>query len=113
MNGIESEVLVALPVRVEGIEVQDPVLVLFGEQWSLTVACPWSGTVRGRDLSWEDDDVEDRAWDLVGEELTSVQQEGRSIRFGFSGGTLLVTPDTDLDPWVLRLPGGLLVGRVL
>jgi hypothetical protein len=113
MSGIESEVLAALPVRVAGVEVQDPVLVFFGEGWSLTIACPWTGMVRGNGLSWEDDDLEDRVWDLVGDELVSIQQEGRSIRFGFLGGTLLATPDTDLDPWVLRLPGGLLVGRVL
>lgn len=34
-----------LPVRVTGVEVQDPVIVLFGDGWSLSVACPWRGVV--------------------------------------------------------------------
>jgi hypothetical protein len=111
MTNIDAQLLDALPVHVKGVEVQDPVLTLFGEEWSLTIACPWQGEVGGRPISWEDADLEDRVWDLVGAELVSVKQEGAAARFGFSAGTLLVTPDTDLDPWVLRLPGGLLVGR--
>lgn len=111
MTNTDSQLLEALPVRVRGVEVQDPVLTLFGDEWSFTIACPWEGEIGGRAVSWEDDDLEGRAWDLVGAELVSVRQEGAVARFGFSAGFLLVSPDTDVDPWVLRLPGGLLVGR--
>lgn len=101
-----------LPVRVEGVEVKDPILTLFGEGWSLTIACPWEGAVAGRPLSWEADDIEDWVWDLVGGTLDAVRQEGSAVRFSFSTGTLIATPDTDLDPWVLKLPSGLVVGRM-
>jgi hypothetical protein len=109
MTGID--LLAALPVRVQGVEVQDPILTLFGEGWALTIACPWEGTIGGCALSWVDRDVEDRSWDLVGEDLVAVRQGGPAVEFEFSTGSLIVTPDTDVDPWVLQLPGGLVVGR--
>lgn len=112
MKRSDDELLQALPARVLGVEVQDPVLVLFGDDWSLTVACPWEGNVGGIGLSWEDRELEDRAWDLVGQDLVAVRQQAGSVRFEFSAATLVATPDTDLDPWVLRLPGGLMVGRL-
>lgn len=108
---IDSDILTALPVRVRGTEVQDPILTLFGEGWALTIACPWEGSIGGRALYWEDDDIEDRSWDLVGEDLLAVRQVGPAVEFEFSAGSLIATPDTDLDPWVLSLPGGLMVGR--
>lgn len=109
MTGIDP--LAGLPVHIQGVELQDPILTLFGEGWALTIACPWEGTIGGRALSWEDDDIEDRSWDLVGEDLVAVRQDGPADTFEFSAGTLTVTPDTDVDPWVLQLPGGLVVGR--
>jgi hypothetical protein len=112
MSGIDPQLTRALPVRVQGVEVQSPVLTLFGEKWSLTIACPWEGEVHKSALSWEDDDIEDRAWDLVGEDLVDVRREGSSVRFQFSTSVLVATPDTDIDPWVLRLPDGLWVGRM-
>lgn len=102
-----------LPVRVQGVEVQDPILVLFGDGWGLTIACPWRGTIAGRAASWEDDNIEDTALSLVGEELTAVLQDGQAVTFEFSIGSLTAIPDTDIDPWVLQLPDGLLVGRML
>lgn len=110
MTGLNP--LAGLPVRVKGVEVQDPILTLFGEGWGLTIACPWEGTISGHALSWEDDDIEDRSWGLVGEDLVAVRQDGPAVEFEFSSGTLIVTPDTDVDPWVLELPGGLVVGRM-
>lgn len=109
MTGIAA--LAGLPVRVQGVEVQDPILTLFGEGWGLTIACPWEGTIGGRALSWEDDDIEDRSWDLVGQDLVAVRHDGSMVKFEFSAGTLIATPDTDVDPWVLQLPGGVVVGR--
>jgi hypothetical protein len=109
VTGIDP--LAGLPVRVQGVEVQDPILTLFGEGWGLTIACPWEGTIGWRALSWEDDDIEDRSRDLVGQDLVAVRQDGPAVKFEFSAGTLTVTPDQDVDPWVLLLPDGLVVGR--
>ncbi len=54
--------------------------------------------------------IQDYVGELVGESLVEVIQSGRSVWFKFSTSTLVVTPDTDLDPWVLTLPGGFMVG---
>ena len=36
-----------LPRQIRGLEVNDPVLTLYGDDWSLTLMCPWE--VRGPD----------------------------------------------------------------
>lgn len=107
-----TDPLAALPVRVDGVEVQDPILTLFGDGWSLTIACPWEATIGGRALTWEDDDLEDRSWDLIGQDLVALRQDGPGVKFEFSTGNLIAIPDTDVDPWVLEVPGGLVVGRM-
>lgn len=113
MNSVELELLQTLPRRVLGVEVQDPILTLYGEQWSLTVFGPWEGTLHGRTLVWEEDDLEDWSWDLIGQDLLTVREEDTLIRFEFSAGSLVVTSDSDWEPWVLRLPAGVLVGKTL
>ena len=30
-----------LPQQIRGLEVNDPVLTLYGDDWSLTLMCPW------------------------------------------------------------------------
>lgn len=113
MNIIESHLLKALPVTVEGMEVQSPLVTPFGEGWYLTLACPWRGRIDGRELTWEDDQITGAVREFVGDDLVAVHQVGASVTFDFSRGTLTAAPDTDLDPWVISLPGGLMVGRVL
>lgn len=113
MSLLDAHLLNDLPLRVVGVEVQSPVLTLFGDEWSLTIACPWDGIVGGRKMSWEDDDIEDWAWDLIGEDLVTVEEHGSAVRFKFLNASLTAAPDSDLDPWVLSLPGGVLVGRTL
>lgn len=108
----DIDLLAALPVRVQGVEVQDPILTLFGKGWALTIACPWEGTIGGHRVSWEDDDIEARSWETLGEDLVAVRQGDSTVDFEFTFGNLIVAPDTDVDPWVLQLPGGLLVGRM-
>lgn len=102
-----------LPVRVRGIECNDPFLTIFGEEWSLNLGCPWEGNIGSISISWEDDDVEDRAWELVGLDLTSVVDgSGGGPEFHFSDAMVHVRPDTDLDPWVLHLAGLIVVGTM-
>ncbi|RMI14432.1 hypothetical protein [Cellulomonas triticagri] len=110
---VDAHLLEALPLPVEGVEIQSPILTLFGREWNLTVACPWRGRIGSRDLDWEDDDMESVARDLIDSDLVAVRQVGASVEFAFSRGTLTATPDSNLDPWVMALPGGLMVGRVV
>ncbi|NTW38871.1 MAG: hypothetical protein HGA44_03115 [Cellulomonadaceae bacterium] len=61
-------------------------------------------------MSWLADGLEDQCWDLVGEDLVALRRDGPVVAFEFSAATLIATADTEVDPWVLQLPGGLVVG---
>jgi hypothetical protein len=115
MSVIDFELLEALPVRVKYVGNQGPVLTVSGDQWGLTFMSPWEGTIGGRAISdhYDDDDINELALGLIGQDLVAVWQEGPSVRFEFSAASLVVTPDTDYSPWVLSLPGGFMVGRVV
>jgi hypothetical protein len=92
--------------------VQDPIVTVFGEDWSLTLACPWSGVVNGHTLTWEDETIEDVLWDLVGQDLVGFDRRGPSTYFRFTSAELIAEPDSDLDPWVLTFPSGVVVGTL-
>lgn len=109
-----SEINSELPVRVAELSYNDPFLTVFGSGWSLNLACPWKGTIASPEVSWDDDDVEDLAWELIGTGLISVDDGAPGeIDFRFTDAVLHVRPDTDLDPWVLRLPGVVAVGGIM
>ena len=77
--------------------------------------CPWE--IRGPDggFTWESESIEDEVWELVGHSLLSVSAMDVDLVdpvFDLSGGiSIRVSADTDLDPWTLRLPHVVLVGR--
>lgn len=102
------------PLRIDEVEVQDPVVAFAGPGWSLTLACPWVLTRNGdRVTSW-DADFADVVWDLIGQSVTRVTASGgrpHDPAFVLTEGYVLdVEADTDLDPWVLRLRGITYVG---
>ncbi|MBW9210518.1 hypothetical protein KV100_12725 [Mumia sp. zg.B21] len=104
----------ALPLTIRGIEVTDPVLTLFGDDWSLTLMCPWTVEGPGVSSSWESENLEDEVWDLVGREITSLTAGPDVIdpTFHLSGDIdLAVRADSDLDPWTLMIPGLVVTGR--
>jgi hypothetical protein len=113
MSVIDFELLEALPVRVKGVGDQGLTLNMFGDQWALTFMSSWEGTICGRAISdhYDDDYINERALDLIGQDLVAVRQEGLSVRFEFSAASLVVTPDSDYEPWVLSLPIGIVVGE--
>lgn len=111
LEGLAAAVLASAPLRIGEIEYNDPVLILAGDDWSLALECPWHiedglGAVVVR---WDDESVEDRAWDLIGASVRAAEDAGGGDRPATAlrlsdGLRLVITPDTDLDPWVLQLP---------
>ena len=105
----------ALPRTIRGIEFNDPVLSMHGEEWSLALRCPWRIDGPGRSYTWESETIEDDAWDLIGHSVVAVSSDSPDMVdpvFVLDGGIRIeVHADTDLDPWVLRLPGLIIVGR--
>lgn len=105
----------SLPLKVLGLEVGDPVLTVFGDDWSLSLVCPWTLDGPGLFTSWEAEDIERAANTLVGRRLEDVSARDSDATdpvFRFSGGLRLkVLADTDLDPWAMMVPGHVVIGR--
>jgi len=106
-----------LPLQVRELEFNDPVVVLTGPDWSISIVCPWRLT-RGGALvtSIEDPNAEARLRDLVGASIVDVGAQASASASGdpvfvfADGARLEIFSDTDLDPWVVRLPNKTFVG---
>jgi hypothetical protein len=112
---VRGEIVRSLPLAVRGVEVTDPVITVFGDEWSLTVMCPWVLTGPEDSISWESEQIEDKIWDLIGLSIVSVSATDPDVTdpvFHFEGGfELAIHADTDIDPWSLALPQLVVVGR--
>lgn len=104
-----------LPLEIAGVDVADPTVAFSGNGWGLSVVCPWFLESHGVD--WESDEaaIIDAFDGFVGQRITAVtalDDEATDPVFAFSrGARLRVVADSDLDPWVLVLPGITVVGR--
>lgn len=104
----------ALPLVVQGMEVNDPVVTLYGDEWSLTIMCPWTLQGPGVEIDWESGSIEAVVPTLMGRALEFVSAAEHITvdpTFHFSGSVeLAVRADTDLDPWALAVPGIVVTG---
>jgi hypothetical protein len=97
-----------LPWRVRTAEWVDPNLVIGGDDWSVTISCPWRvGTPTGLAYGSASRDVEDRVWDLIGADVLAIEPQGMvgyaDPRLTLSGGVVLeLFNDADMEPYVLR-----------
>jgi len=103
----------ALPLEVRGIAFTDPELTIFGDGWGLSLMCPW--VLKGPEIasSWGSQTAEAGVAKLIGHQLTSITAGPDVLDpiLHFSGDIdLEIAADTDLDPWVLGLPGLVVVG---
>lgn len=117
IDELRAAVFALLPLRVDGLEFNGPVVVLTGPNWSLSIVCPWR-LIRGSALvtSIEDPGAEARLRELVGATIIDVgtqadRETARDPVFVFADGARLeLFADTDLDPWVMRLSDKTFVG---
>lgn len=60
--------------------------------------------------------VADAIWDLIGHSIVEVKQSGTNPNdpiFVLTGGySIAIAADTDLDPWVMSIPGITFVGTM-
>lgn len=105
----------ALPLTVLRFEVNDPVVNLIGDSWSLTLMCPWAIHRPDTEFDWESRDLERRIQGLVGRTLVAVDADSDELIdpvFLLDDGTSIhVFADTDLDPWTMGLPEIMLIGE--
>jgi hypothetical protein len=108
-----------LPLRIDLLDYNDPVYVLVGDDWSLSVACPWR-LVRDDQVvtSIDDPDAERHLNECVGRSINAVAVvrgrggESQPVLALDDGSRLEVLPDTGLDPWVMRMSGQSFVGHL-
>jgi hypothetical protein len=100
----------SLPLQITHVEWNDPVLVLAGPAWSLTVSCPWR-VVSETLLSFGsfDESADHRVLSLRGQQVVDVERQSTVAPldpvFKLSMGQHLELFSTDaVEPWVLRLP---------
>ena len=107
-----TQIASRLPLHIDEAEFSDPTLLVSGQDWTLAVTCPWritNGSVV--EVSWTSKDAADRVWDLIGQTIVAIRDEGRDPMFALSGGAQLeIFSDTDTDPWVLRFDRQTFVG---
>lgn len=106
-----------VPLWIVEIEHNDPAVVLSGEDWSLSIVCPWRVSKAGVLVcAFGDPGAESRMKSLVGAKIVAVRgqsavHEEWDPAFEIADGfTLEVFADTDQDPWVMRLPEQTFVG---
>lgn len=106
-----------LPLRIDELDFNDPVVVLAGQGWSVSIACPWRLMREGLLLtSIEDSNAEARLRELVGSTVvdvvaqTGARPSSDPVLVLSDEARLEIFSDTDLDPWVVRLPGKTFVG---
>ena len=101
-----------LPVEITGFDVEGTVLTIWGLDWTLAILAPWEGTLDGRAIYSDDDDLADQFRSLVGEALLGVGAVGLDdTGFQFSNGVLFVPPHPTESAWRLRLPHDEFCGR--
>lgn len=107
------EAAAVLPLRVREVETASTNFVAWGAEWNLMVMCPMRFRTPEAVFGWESEDLSDRLWDLIGHDLTDIRAADKDPVLTFSGGYVLeLFADTDLDPWVLHVPGIVVVGAI-
>lgn len=106
-----------LPLPIDSVKYNDPMVLLDGPGWSLSVACPWRLTRDGLLVcAYGDRNAETALQELIGASLIEMDVEAcarpsTDPAFRLAGNRWLeVFADTDLDPWVMRLSAQTFIG---
>lgn len=117
MTNAQEQLDVLLPLVIGRSELDGPVLLLGGDDWSMSVLCTWRWTTAaGQVVDENTPDVADEVWNLTGETITSVTWStptpyGADPTLHFrSRGRLEIVSDATFDTWQINLPSIVLVG---
>lgn len=96
-----------LPLRIQTVEFQDPMVTVIGERWSLVLLGPWAWTRAGAvEVDWRDDVAEHRVWDLCGKDVVGVVPGTAEPAISFrlsDGSSLSALPDaTTYEQWTFH-----------
>jgi hypothetical protein len=100
----------ALPVMIAEVDYSDPLLLVNGDGWSLSVRTAWRVVgPEGLLFSCDSNDAADQVWGLIGETVTAVAPMAPSrvdpALVLSSGLTLEIMSLHPVEPWVFRISG--------
>lgn len=112
MTDFYEQLAGVVPLQVREVEFDDPLVTIFGADWSLNLSCPWDLVTTQGTVGWEDPRLEDAVWDLVGLWLRRIgwSDDGNPIFVFDQDYRVVVHAETDIDPWALRVPDFVFVG---
>lgn len=104
----------ALPLTIQGFQVNNPHLNLTGDSWSLTLMCPWLVRLPDSQFDWSSPDLETRLQGLVGRRLADAEADNDELIdpvFILDDGTrITLFAGGNPHPWTIELPGTVLIG---
>lgn len=126
MRELADRVAIHGSFKINRVDYPDPVVSFAGDDWALSMLCPWKLLHRGSVVVDPDNLVEseevateivtDAIWELIGHSIIEVRQSTTNPNdptFVLSGDySIEVAADTDLDPWVMSVPGITFVGTM-
>lgn len=97
-----------LPLQIDEVQFNDPMLVMIGESWSLALVGAWEWRRDGNAVtSWGEPDAGDQVWDLCGLAVTDVlfrdATAAGDCAFSLSDGTAINTHSdhSGYETWTL------------
>lgn len=90
MTDFYEQLAGVVPLPVREVEIDDPLVTIFGDNWSLNLSCPWDLLTPHGAVVWDDPRLEDAVWDLVGLWLRRIERSDDGnphlrVRPGLSG----------------------------
>lgn len=116
MDELLSHVVPLLPLRIQEVEWNDPVLTISGPGWALAIVSPWRIVADSRLVyGWVHPAVEDLVWDLCGQSIVKIGVQSSlapvdPVLHLSSGGAIEIFSQSGIDPWTLHLPEMTFVG---
>lgn len=116
------------PLKISRVNYSNYIVTLGGDSWGIAISCKWR-LLRGAKKILDSEEIEAAAGteselcvaenelaQLVGHSITGARTSRWNLNdpiLSITGGYLLeIESDIDLDPWVLRFPKEVFVGRM-
>jgi hypothetical protein len=98
-----------LPLKIQSVQCNDPVLVQIGDDWSVALTAPWRSLLKGKMIAWGDKpDPAQLNGILCGNAVVNCDFQGRCSQLDpalilATGHVLEFFSSATLEPWIVRL----------
>lgn len=100
-----------LPLKIESIQCNDPILVLIGMDWSIALMAPWRILLDGKMIAWGDKPDPAQLEPLLsGNAIIGCDFQGKYSQLDpvlvlDSGHVFEIFSSSPLEPWIVQLDG--------